>query len=72
MGIEEKRIHVVGDNQNHISNLSNSKEEVIIFIIQPDFTILTKILQIHFGVTSAHKEVESNIIFIPGESYNII
>ena len=73
MGIEEKKIHVIGNNQNNISNLEYIiKEKAIIFIIQPELTIFTDILQIHYKVTSVHKEIESNIIFIPGESYNII
>ena len=72
MGISKKKIHIVGGNQNNISNLEYIKEEEIIFIIQPELSIFAEILKIHFLVTSVHKEIESNIIFIPGESYNII
>ena len=72
MGISKKKIHIVGGNQNNISNLEYIKEEEIIFIIQPELSILAEILKIHFLVTSVHKEIESNIIFIPGESYYII
>jgi len=72
MGIEKQKIHVIGNNQNNISNLEYIKEKAIIFIIQPELTIFADIIQIHYKATSVHKEIESNIIFIPGESYNII
>ena len=72
MGIEKVNIHIVGVNQNNIYNLEHVNEQAILFIIQPDLTIFTKIVEVHFLITSLIKGIESNIIFIPGESYNII
>ena len=72
MGIERTKIHIIDDIQNNISNLEHTKDDAIIFIIQPDITIFTKILPIKFKVSSVNAETESNIIFIPGESYDII
>ena len=72
MGIEKGNIHVVGADQKYIYNLENIKEESILFITQPDLTIFQKIVEVHFLISSLIKGIESNIIFIPGESYNII
>jgi len=72
MGIEKSNIHIVGVNQNNIYNLEHVDEQAILFIIQPDLTIFTKIVEVYFLISSLIKGIESNIIFIPGESYHII
>ena len=72
MGIEKANNHIIGVNQNNIYNLEHINEQSILFIIQPDLKIFQKIVEVHFLISSLIKGIESNIIFIPGESYNII
>ena len=72
MGIEKANIHVIGVNQNNIYNLEQVNEQSILFITQPDLPIFQKIVEVQFLISSFIKGIESNIIFIPGESYNII
>ena len=72
MGIEKANIHVIGVNQNNIYNLEHIKEQSILFITQPDLAIFQKIIEVQFLISSLIKGIESNIIFIPGESYSII
>ena len=48
------------------------KEEMVLYIIQPDKEVFQIILESFFLISSMFKGVEANIIFIPGESYEII
>ena len=48
------------------------KEEMVLYIIQPNKEALSIILESYFLISSMFKGVETNIIFIPGESYEII
>ena len=46
---------------------------MVIFIIQPDRDIFQyNVLESYFFISSMYKGVETNIIFIPGETYEII
>ena len=46
---------------------------MVLFIIQPDRDIFQyNVLETYFFVSSMYKGVETNIIFIPGETYEII
>lgn len=47
-------------------------EEVIIYIIKPDKMIFNIIIQIHLMLKSMKEKLVENIIFIPGENYDII
>ena len=54
-------------------NLEKLKEEMVLFIIQPDRDIFQyNVLESYFFISSMYKGVETNIIFIPGETYEII
>lgn len=72
MGIEKAKIHIICNDQSYIYTLKDINEEAILFIIQPEETIFKKVIETNFFFTSVVKGIESNIIFIPGESYNII
>ena len=48
------------------------KEEMVLYIIQPNKEVFSIILESYFLISSMFKGVETNIIFIPGESYEII
>ena len=48
------------------------KEEMVLYIIQPNKEVFSIILESYFLISSMFKGVEANIIFIPGESYEII
>ena len=45
---------------------------MVLYIIQPNKEVFTIILESYFLISSMFKGVETNIIFIPGESYEII
>ena len=72
MGIENSKIHIVDVNQKSYYNLDELKEEMILYVIQPNKEILLLILESYFLVSSVFKGVETNIVFIPGESYEVI
>ena len=72
MGIENSKIHLVDVKQKSYYNLDELKEEMILYVIQPNKEILLLILESYFLVSSVFKGVETNIIFIPGESYEVI
>ena len=60
-------------SQKNKYNLEKLKEDMVLFIIQPDRDIFQyNVLETYFFVSSMYKGVETNIIFIPGETYEII
>ena len=71
MNIEKSKIHLI-DLQKSFYNLAELKEEMVIYIIQPNKEIFANILESYFLISSKFQGVETNIIFIPGESYEII
>ena len=46
---------------------------MVIFIIQPDRDVFQySVLESYFFISSMYTNVETNIIFVPGETYEII
>ena len=73
MNIDNAKIHLVDVKQKSYYNLDELKEEMILYIIQPNKPTLELILESYFFLTtSSYKAIEANIIFIPGESYEVI
>ena len=73
MNIDFDKIHLVDVKQKSYYNLDELKEEMILYIIQPNKPTLELILESYFFLTtSSYKAIEANIIFIPGESYEVI
>lgn len=60
------------DQKTDLGIANNVKEEIIIFIVQPDRAIFEVIVKIHFMMKSFKKDYEENIVFIPGENHDII
>ena len=71
MNIEKSKIHLI-DLQKSFYNLDELKEDVVIYIIQSNKEIFSNILESYFLISSKFQGVEASIIFIPGESYEII
>ena len=71
MNIEKSKIHLV-ELKNNFYNLDELKEDLVIYIIQPNKEIFSNILESYFLISSRFQGVETSIIFIPGESYEII
>ena len=71
MNIEKSKIHLI-DLQKSFYNLDELKEDLVIYIIQSNKEIFSNILESYFLISSKFQGVEASIIFIPGESYEII
>ena len=71
MNIEKSKIHLI-DLQKSFYNLDELKEDLVIYIIQSNKEIFSNILESYFLISSKFQGVETSIIFIPGESYEII
>ena len=52
--------------------LSQVKEEIMIFIVQPERQIFDVIVKIHFMLKTMKPNLVENIVFIPGENHDII
>ena len=64
---------IIDISQKNKYNLEKLTEDMVIFIIQPDRDIFQyNVLESYFFISSMYKGVETNIIFIPGETYEII
>ena len=72
MNIEKFKIHPIDLEQKSFYNLDEIKEEMILYIIQPKKEIFINSLESYFLVSSKFQEIEANIIFVPGETYEII
>ena len=72
MNIERANIHLIDMANKSFYNLNQLKEEMVLYIIQPNIEVFNTILESYFLISSMFKGVETNIIFIPGESYEII
>ena len=72
MNIERPNIHLIDLKQKSFYKLEELKEEMILYIIQPNREVFSIILESYFLISSMFLGVEANIIFIPGESYEII
>ena len=72
MNIAKSNIHLVDVKQKSYYNLNELEEEMVLYIIQPKKEVFSLILESYFLITSMFKGVQTNIIFIPGESYEII
>ena len=72
MSIEKNNIHLIDLKQKSFYNLDQLKEEMILYIIQPYKDVFQTILESYYLIPSRFKEVETNIIFIPVDSYEII
>ena len=72
MNIDKKNIHLIDITQKSFYNLNELKEEMVLYIIQPNQDVFKTILESYFLISSMFKTVETNIIFIPIESYEII
>ena len=66
-------VSTVDINQKSKYNLEKLQEEMVLFIIKPDRdTFQYNFLETLFFVSSVYKGVETTVIFIPGETYEII
>ena len=72
MSIEKNNIHLIDLKQKSFYNLDQLKEEMVLYIIQPYKDVFQTILESYYLISSRFKEVETNIIFIPVDSYEII
>ena len=72
MKIERSHIHLIELKNKSYYNLSELKEQMVLYIMQPNKAILELMLESYFLISSMFKGVEMNIIFIPGESYEVI
>ena len=72
MSIERNHIHLIELKNKSYYNLSELKEQMVLYIMQPNKAILELMLESYFLISSMFKGVEMNIIFIPGESYEVI
>ena len=73
MNIDNDKIYIVDVKQKSYYNLDELKEEMILYIIQPNKPTLELVLESYFFLTtSSYKAIETNIIFIPGENYEVI
>ena len=72
MNIEKNNIHLIDIKQKSFYNLDELKEEMVLYIIQPYKEVFQTILESYYLISSRFKEVETNIIFIPVDSYEII
>ena len=72
MNIERNHIHLIDVKQKSFYKLDELNEEMILYIIQPNREVFSIILESYFLISSMFVGVEANIIFIPGESYEII
>ena len=72
MNIERNHIHLIDVKQKSFYKLDELNEEMILYIIQPNREVFSIILESYFWISSMFVGVEANIIFIPGESYEII
>ena len=72
MNIERSHIHLIELKNKSYYNLSELKEQMVLYIMQPNKAILELMLESYFLISSMFKGVEMNIIFIPGESYEVI
>ena len=52
--------------------LTKVKEEIMIFIVQPERQIFDVIVKIHFMLKTMKPNLVENIVFIPGENHDII
>ena len=72
MNIEKSKIHPIDLKEKSFYNLDEVNEEMILYIIQPKKEIFADILESYFLISSKFQEIETNIIFIPGETYEIV
>jgi hypothetical protein len=72
MKIERRHIHLIELINKRCYNLSELKQQMVLYIMQPNKAILELMLESYFLISSMFKGVEMNIIFIPGESYEVI
>lgn len=72
MNIERSHIHLIELKNKSYYNLNELKEQMVLYIMQPNKAILELMLESYFLISSMFKGVEMNIIFIPGESYEVI
>ena len=72
MNIEKRNIHLIDVKQKSFYKLDELKEQMVLYIIQPNKEVFSIILESYFLISSMFIGVEANIIFIPGESYEII
>ena len=72
MKIERSHIHLIELKNKSYYNLNELKEQMVLYIMQPNKAILELMLESYFLISSMFKGVEMNIIFIPGESYEVI
>ena len=72
MGIERTKIHLIDLKQKSFYNLEELKEEMILYVIQPNKEAFSIVLESYYLISSMFKGVLNSIIFIPGESYELI
>ena len=67
MGIERTKIHLIDLKQKSFYNLEELKEEMILYVIQPNKEAFSIVLESYYLISSMFKGVLNSIIFIPGE-----
>ena len=72
MNIEKTKIYAIETEIKKLNNLSEIKEEMILYVIQPNKEILEDVIDSFYNVSNKFKGVLTNIIFIPGERYELI
>ena len=65
-------INVIEGNEKDLNFISKILEEQIIYIAKPDTKIFNVIIQIHLMLKAMRPNLIEDIIFIPGENYDII
>lgn len=72
MNIDKTKIYAIETEIKKLNNLSEIKEEMILYVIQPNKEILEDVIDSFYNVSNKFKGVLTNIIFIPGERYELI
>ena len=72
MNIEKTKIYAIETEIKKLNNLNEIKEEMILYVIQPNKEILEDVIDSFYNVSNKFKGVLTNIIFIPGERYELI
>ena len=70
--IELSSIQLIDQNEKDLTRLNSVTEEIALFIIQPSKEILNVVIEMHIMLKSFRSNLSKNIVFIPGETYDII
>jgi len=71
MNIQITNVHIIDDNQKSFYNLVEINEQVNLYITQSRKDKFLLLLEAYFFIYSNFHDIETYIIFIPGETYEI-